>query len=124
MSVKAVVIPVLLSEKLYITDIEDYRSYYPIIGCRCFTLISLYEDDKVSVDCYLDDEGRLNDSPINQYWERAYKEGDLPYPLYGIGVINLTSQDDGESVGLDLDLVKKVLKDFSFSEEELSVLCG
>ena len=122
MSVKAVVIPVSLKEKPYITTIEDYKSYYPIIGCRAFDVVSLDEYDHYSVDCFVDDEGQLNGSPVNQYFLRAYRAGLVHYPLFGIGVVNLTDLDTGESAELDSKLVKDTLKKYGFIDSELSNL--
>ena len=122
MSIKAVVIPVSLKEKPYITTIDDYRSYYPIIGCRAFDVVTLYDDDHCSVDCYIDDEGQINESPVNQYFLRAYQAGLVNYPLFGIGVVNITDLESGESSELNIDLVKDTLKNYGFIESELEDL--
>ena len=117
----AVVIPTSLKDKPYATMIEDhYTAYYPIIGCRCFDVVELDEANGKSVDCYVDDEGMINKSPINEYWLRAYKNGITNNPLFGVCVITMTDLETGDSTETDLNLVKEVLKRYGFTEKELS----
>lgn len=121
--IEAVVIPVSLKDKPYVVSIEDkYQSYLPLIGCRCFDVVELYSDDKVSVDCYVDDEGLINGSPVSVYWFRAYKEGLIHSPLFGVSVITMTNMETGETTETDLSLIKKTLASFGFTQEELLAL--
>lgn len=118
---QAVVIPVSLKDKLYVTTIKDhYTAYYPIIGCRCFDVVELWERDHKSVDCYVDDEGMINGSPVNEYWLRAYQLGIVNNPLFGICVITMTDTNTGDSTETDLNLVKEVLIKYGFTRDELS----
>jgi hypothetical protein len=120
--IKAVVIPTSIKDKPYITEIEDYASYYKIIDCRTFDLVTLKETDSVSVDCYVDDEGILNNSERNYYFQRAYDLGHIYQPLFGIGVITLTDNDSGESIDLNIPIVRKTLLELGFTDKELKNL--
>ena len=119
--IKAVVIPTSLQDKPYVTTIkDDYKSYYPIIGCRAFDVVELDECNGKSVDCYVDDEGMINGTPINEYWLRAYQLGLVYNPLFGIGVITMSDLETGDSTETDLTLVKQTLKKYGFTDKELS----
>ena len=121
MTIKAVVIPTSLNDKPYVTTIkDDYKAYYPIIGCRAFDVVELDEEQGKSVDCFVDDEGMINGSPVNEYWLRAYHLGLVYNPLFGIGVITMTDRNTGDSTETDLTMVKKTLRKYGFTDEELS----
>ena len=116
---KAIVVPVSLENKPYLTTINDYKDYYPVMGCRLFDVISLYEENSLSVDCYVDDEG-AGVAEVNQYFLKPYLSGITAYPIYGTVVINLTDTRSGESAELDLCLVRKALDLFGLDEDILS----
>lgn len=122
MAIKAVVIPTSLKDKPYIVTINAYTDYYKHIGCRSFDVVTLDDNGKIAVDCYVDDEGLINSSPVNEYFLRAYRRGIANQPLFGIGVVNITDLDSGESIDLDINAVTRVLMDLGFSYEELSNL--
>lgn len=119
--IKAVVIPTSLSDKIKVVELDDtYRSYYPIIKCRLIDVVELYSDDRISVDCVVDDEGILNDKPMNEYWLMSYLNGKSNSPLYGITVITMTDLDTGETIDTDLSFVKNILiRDYGFSASQL-----
>lgn len=118
--IKVVVIPVSLEVKPYVAEIDDdYRSYYPIIGCRAFDVVSLYSKDGKSVDAFVDDEGQINGSLVNEYWLRAYYLNKVHYPLYGISVITITDENSGESADMDFWLVREALLELGFIDSEL-----
>lgn len=118
--IKVVVIPVSLEVKPYVAEIDDdYRSYYPLIGCRTFDVVSLYSKDGKSVDAFVDDEGQINGSPVNEYWLRSYYLNKVHYPLYGISVITITDENSGESADMDLGLVREALLELGFIDSEL-----
>lgn len=119
---QAVVIPTSLKDKPYIHQVGDCRSYNLLIGSRCFDLVYLDEQGNKSVDCCVDDEGRLNGSPINEYWERAYKAGLALFPIYGRCVITMSDIETGDDIETDLNVVKEALLKFGFTEDELSFL--
>lgn len=124
MGVKAVVIPVSFNDKPFLVELLDNNhlaSLYKYIGCSCIDVVYLAEYDDHSVDMFVDDEGLLNESPLNQYFLRAYRNGLCVSPLAGVGVVT-RSNDEGETVDIDLQETKTVLKEFGFTEEELSNL--
>ena len=121
---KAVVIPVSLNEYPYVTQLSEnhLESFYKIIGCTCIDLVCLDErDDDTSIDMYVDDEGLLNQSPMNAYFMRAYKNGLCNAPLAGIGVVTKTDSE-GETVDVDLEDLRSLLKEYGFSDRELESL--
>lgn len=116
-----VVIPTSIHDKVRIVRMRDsYKAYYPVIGCERFDVVELDEADGKSVDCYVDDEGMLNGSPVNEYWLRAYQNGLTRQPLFGICVVSMTDLESGESTKTDLSTVKATLKKFGFKDRELS----
>lgn len=119
---KAVVIPVSLNDKPYVKEIpcDHLNFYYSVIGCQCIDLVTLFEneEEEYSIDMYVDDEGLLNESPMNQYFLRAYQQGLCNAPLAGIGVVTKTNSE-GYTVDADILEIKSVLKDFGFSDDEL-----
>lgn len=116
-----VVIPTSLGDKVHTVRMRNnYKAYYPVIGCQCFDVVELDEHDGKSVDCYVDDEGMINGSPVNEYWLRAYQLGLMRSPLFGTCVVSMTDLSSGESTATDLKAVKATLKKFGFKDSELS----
>ena len=116
-----VVIPTSLKQKLHVVKMpNDYTAYYPIIGCDCFDVVELGGSNGKSVDCYVDDNGIGNGSPVNEYWYRAYRKGLTHSPLFGVCVITMTDMKTGESTKTDLAEVKSTLRKFGFTDDELS----
>lgn len=118
---KAIVVPVSLQEKLKLIDLgeSELDTYYKYIGCDCIDIVSLYGDGRYTVDCIVDDNGLLNDSPINEYWTRAYHCGRANYELAGITVICMTDRNTGDTCELNMDYVKSILKDiYAFTDED------
>ena len=118
---KVVVIPTFLKENTYVTEIDNvYSAYYPIIGCRCYDVVELGGNDALSVDCFVDDEGMINGSTVNEYWLRAYKQGLIYSPLFGICVLSMSDRETGDGTETDLNLVRDTLKEYGFTDDELS----
>lgn len=117
---KAVIIPTSMEELPYIIDIKGYDDYLYYIGCRSIDLLILDEEDGIEVSCYVDDEGILNGSQVNEYFLRAYKKSLIPQVLSGKCVIECTDSEDGEAAELNIQLVKNTLvKYYGFLECEL-----
>lgn len=118
---KAIVVPVSLQEKLKLIDLgsNELNAFYRHIGCDCIDIVSLYGDGRYTIDCIVDDNGLLNDSPINEYWTRAYHHGRANYELAGITVICMTDRNTGDTCELNMDYVKSILKDiYAFTDED------
>lgn len=116
-----VVIPTSIRNKVHTVRMRDsYKAYYPVIGCEHLDVVELDEADGKSVDCYVDDDGMLNGSPVNEYWLRAYQKGLVRQPLFGVCVISMTDLESGESTKTDLAKVKATLKKFGFKDREFN----
>lgn len=121
---KAVVIPTSFLEVPYVTMLSrnHLESFHKIIGCSCIDLVRLDEkDDYSAIDMIVDDEGLINQSPINAYFYRAYNKGLCDAPIAGIGVITKTDSE-GETVDVDIEDLISLLKEYGFSDRELESL--
>ena len=78
-----------------ITEVEvgDYKTFYPLLGCDCFTTVGLEEEDTL----YVDDEGLLK-SPFDFFMYEGY-----PQPLAGNGLV-MGTNDEGESIAPKMSL--------------------
>lgn len=120
---RGIVIPTLLGSKPFVIDLgqNQLQTFYKVIGCRCIDIVELDENNGISVDCVIDDEGLLDDQPINQFWGRSYLFGRCNIPLFGITVITMTDLETGETIDIDLPKVRRILVEkFGFTERELS----
>ena len=123
LNIRALCIPTSLEEKPYIVTLNNYGDFSDEIGCRSLDVVCLWDDGEISIDCFLDDEGIINNSPDNNYWLRSYLRGFTIQPFYGKTLISMTNLDTGESIDIDPVFVSKILKEnFGFKESELSAL--
>lgn len=57
--------------------VGDYRDMQRVMGCQCFAYVPWLLE---GIDCYVDDEGKLNGSPPNR---AVYVEGSLVDVVFG-----------------------------------------
>ena len=107
---KAIVVPTSMNDKIHVAEInhEDLRTVYKLIGCDCVDAVTIYRDMNGSIDCFVDDEGLLNDSAINEYFEIPFALGLSNCHLAGVVVITM-SDKYGEWAETDINKVKAVL---------------
>lgn len=120
---KAIVVPISLQDKLKLIDLgeSELDTYYKYIGCDCIDVVTLYGDGKCTIDCIVDDVGLLNNSPINEYWVRAHRQGQANYELAGISVISMTDRRSGDTCELNIEFVKGILKKlYAFTDDDFS----
>jgi len=88
-------------------DVTDYKSYYPLINCECFTVVNFGKDND---SIFVDDEGLLKD-PENFFMFRGSN------PLAGNGLI-LGTDSKGESIApkITLEQVKEAVKFLDYME--------
>lgn len=123
LNIRTLCIPTSLEETPYIVTLNKYGDFSDKIGCRALDVVCLWDDGETSVDCFLDDEGMINNSPVNNYWLRSYLRGFTIQPFYGKALISMTNLDTGESIDIDPVFVSKILKEnFGFTDFELSAL--
>ena len=123
LNIRAIYIPISLHDSPRIVNIGDHSSFSNAIGCRCIDVVSLWESDTVSIDCFVDDEGMINGSEINGYWLRAFAMHKTTQPLYGATLVSMTDLNTGDSIDIDPVAVCKVLREhFGFTERDLSAI--
>lgn len=111
---KALVIPASINENMRLINIgkDPLRTFYKAIGCRLIDVITLTYLNRghyLALDAVVDDEGLLNDSPINERFILAYKARRICSPIFGTVVIVMTDEASGETVDLEFETVKNIL---------------
>lgn len=114
---KAILVPTSLDEKISLIEFKksnELDAYYKAIGCHSLDFVCLYNNGEYSIDCIVDDEGLLNGSPINEFWEIPRCLKVLSYSLAGKVIICMTDRRSGDSIDLDdldVEIVKRFLVD-------------
>ena len=120
---KAIVVPIYLTERPYMIDVHpmnELATYYKTINCRLIDVVTIYNNEHIAIDCIVDDEGLINYQELNHYWLRAYLYDKCNLPLFGITIITMTNLDTGDTIDLDLNKAKDVLKHmYGFTDYEL-----
>lgn len=120
---QAILVPTSLSAPLSIIELgkDELSTFHKYIECDCIDVVTLYLDDKRQVDCVIDDAGLLKQSPVNEYFERAYYGGGANYKLVGNVIICMSNRATGDTCKLDVDFVNAVLTElYNFKENELT----
>lgn len=108
---RALVIPVSEKDKPYFVTIDDQelKTYYKEIGCSCIDFCALGYNGRYVLEAAVDDCGLLNGSPLNERFDRVYRNGDANSTLAGVAVISMSDLLTGDTVDLDEDFVISVL---------------
>ena len=111
---KALMIPVPHNNEPVVIELGDneLQTYHKEIGCDCIDVCHLWRNGKVSIDAVVSDCGAIDGTKVNERFYMAYRDHRCNYPLYGIVIIVMTDRDSGDTVELNMDLVKMVLVDY------------
>lgn len=118
---KALMIPVPHNNKPVVIELGDneLQTYHKEIGCDCIDICHLWRNSEVFIDAVVSDCGAIDGTKVNERFYMAYRDRLCNYPLYGIVIITMTDIKSGDTLDLDLNLVKKVLMSYyGFSDED------
>lgn len=122
---KGLVIPASASEDMKIINLDKHQlqTYYTVIGCRVIDIVTLgYNAKGHAIDAVIDDEGLLNQTPVNDRFVFAYLIKRITAPLFGNIIVVMTDEETGETTKFDYTSIKDCLiKNYCFVESDFPV---